>query len=280
MEQPISKHRRLHSPQQLHNLQPSYSQPPLPPHPDPLTIAGPNTSVLHQNVGNRGLAPGHPNTQQTPLSQVLGRPPPHHLYQNDQRMNPPPLPDPIPTFCQFRYQMGRTVAYPYLNPCTFSMGMSIGPSARRLPPGLPRPVMAYQHPMYPPIRPRVCPRAPPQMNPQVPPQTQIGNPTAAEQSAPSGPPPPYPGPDAVPEKPKPEATRATPPTSRRRASRASGTSVVLGLNLDYGPEDGGTGLHDTPVLRRETTGRGPTRANPPRKARPTNLTELGLDSYS
>lgn len=300
MEQPISKRRRSHRPQQSHNLQPSYSQPSPPPHPDPLTTAGPNTSVPYQNLGHRGLTPGHTNAQQTPpphgQGRVPGRLPPHHSYQNGQRMNPPPsrpfppLPDPILTFGQFHHQMGQTVGYPYWNTCTFSAGTSIGPSIRRLPPGWPHPVMVYQHPMYPQIRPQVYPRAPPQMNPQVPtqinpqmpPRTQTGDPTAAERSVPSGPLPPYPGPDMVIEEPAPETTRATPPTNRRQTCRAPGTSTILRPrsprpDLDHDPEDEGTGLDVTPVQRREATGSGPTRTNPPRKARPTNMTELGLD---
>ena len=299
MEQPIAKYRRLHPPQQSHNLSPNYSQPP-PPHLDPLTIAGSNVSVPHQNLGNWGLAPGHPNAQQIPPShgqgQVQGRP---HSNRNDQRMNPPllrfpppfpPPPYPILTLGQFRHQMGQTAGYPYWNSCTFSVGTSIGPSVRQLPPGWPHPVMAYQYLMYPPRWSQVHPRVPPQMNPQVatqinpqmPSQMQIRVPTATDRSAPSGRPPPYPGFGTVPEEPTPETTRTTPSMSRRRTSRTPGTSVVLRprspkSDSDNDLEDDDAGLDIMPVSRREAAGRSPTRTNPPRKAQPTNLTELGLD---
>ena len=286
--QPTSNPNHLLPSERPLNAPPNHLQPP-PSHSDPITFAHPNGPPLQQGLEHGRPMPGFPNTQKIPPSQGQGRdsgqPP---LDQNGQSLGPPPrcpvhpLGHSVPIFGQLQDPRGQVVGLVHRGSFTVSGYTSAGPSVRQLPPGYPH--MPPQ--MYPEMQPHVHPQMPPQVNPQIPahvhpqmpPQTQTQDPVPTNWGAPPGPPPPYFGPGLAPGEPMPGMNRAGPSTTQRRASRTSGTVAVLQQRSlrsysNEGQEDDGIGLDVRPVPRREATGRAPTRANPARKARPTQFSE-------
>ena len=260
-EQPTPNYGSLPTPEQLHNVSRNYLRP-SPPHPGPVTFASPNPPPLLRNSVDGGPGSGHPDTQILPSQgqgRVPGQPPCHHLGQNGQPVNHfppprylfPPLPHSIPVFGQLHDPVGQTVGLVHQGSYSLSTNVNMGPGPRQLPPGWHHTTM-YRPLMYPQIRPQVQMQGPVPMNW-------------------NGPPPPYPEPGLAPGRPTPRTNQAGPPTNLRRTSGTQPQNP----RLDPGcrPGDDGTGLSVRPAPRRESTGRGPTRTNPPRKARPTKLCE-------
>ena len=289
--QPTSNSNHLPSPEQPLNIPPNHAR--LPPsHPDSAIFTDPNTQRLQQNPenGRHAYGSGHPNPQRIPLPQDQDprQPPFYPIDRNGQPLNPPPLhpvhplSHSVPVFGQLQDRMGQVIGLVHRGSFTLSGYADADPSVRQLPPGCPH--MPPQ--MYPPVRPQVHPQMPPQMNPQIhprvhpqmPPQMQTQGPVPMNWGPPPGPPPPYLGPGLAPGEPIPGRNQAGPSTVQRRASETPGTSLVSQSRSsrshpNEGQEGDGIGLDVQTVSRRGTTGRAPTRANPARKARPTQLYE-------
>ena len=286
--QSISNSSRLPSP-----APPNHPRLP-PPHSNPVTFARPDTLPLHQNLESGRPIPGLPDPQQIPPSQGHGQdlrqPPFYHSNQNGQPLGPPPPPQSpvnslgysVPVFGQLQDPTGQVIGLVHRGSFTVAGYTDAGRTVRQPSPGHPH--MSPQ--VYPQTQPQVHPQAPPQMNPQIPPlvhpqmppQTQTQGQMLMNWSTPPGPPPPYLGPGLAPGEPIPGINQSGPSTTRRGASRTSGSFVALQprssrLYPNQDQEGDGIGLDVQPASRREATGRAPTRANPARKARPTQLRE-------
>jgi len=240
-------------------------------------------------------APAHPIPQRIPTSQgqCPEKPPLHPLNMNGQPLchpHPPPPPQllvprlghSVPVFGQLQNPMGQVIGLVHRGSFTVPGRAGAGPSVRQLPPGYPH--MPPQ--MYPQMQPRVHQQIPPHMNPQIPPhaypqiqpQMQMRGPIPMHWGGPPGPPPPYSGPGITSGEPTFGVNQSGPPTTERRTSGSSGTRATSqpgGTELDPsgGQEDDDAELDALPISRREAAGRVPTRANPARRARPTQLRE-------
>ena len=278
----ISIYSRLPPLEQPRNVPPNHSQSSLPLH-GPATLAGPNALLLQQNQNHGGPVPERPDRQQFPPFQgqgrLLGQPPLHRRDQSGrQPMNPPPpqLPFPFPppsysvlVFGQAHDRMGRTAGLAHRNSVTLSAGRDMGPGARQLLPGWPYPVV-LQSSMYLSTRPQVYSQTSFQIDSQMSLRMQMRGPVPTNLGAPSGPPPPYPGPSRAPGEPMPATNQASPSIDRRQIPRTSRTSATpeqrsLRSDPNDGPENDGTGLD----IGGEAAASTRTRTNPPRKARPT-----------
>jgi len=262
---------RLPPSEQPLDVQPHYPRQP-PPHSDPVS--------------------GYPSYQQTPpcKGHGPGQPPLHPFDMNGQSLNPPPPPQyivphlghSVPVFGRLQDPMGQVIGLVHRGSFTVPGCTGAGPSVRQLPPGYPHvPPQMYpqmQPPVHPQMPPQMNPQMPPQVYPQMPPQMQMRGPMPMNWDGPPGPPPPYPGQVFAPGEATVGTNRAGPSTTGRRTSRTSGTRAPsqprgsgLDLNEGQGGDDGG--LDVPPISRREATGRASTRANPSRRARPTQLRE-------
>ena len=177
----------------------------------------------------------------------------------------PVLPPNIPVFGPLHNRAGHVVGLVHQG--SFSVSDRAGPGAtvNRLPP----PMFPQMRPqVYPQMPPQVIPQMQPQVHPQIPPQSITSGPMQMNWGALPGPPPPYQVPGS--NQPSPstvlrgDSRTGTSPVPRPRSSRA---------NPNDGSEDD-SGSDVLPVPERERTSSGTARANPPRKARPKDLSGL------
>jgi hypothetical protein len=246
----------------------------------------------HKTLANHRPVSGYPTTQQTPpprsLVQGPGQPTYYHFDPSGRPfMHPlppqypfPPFPHPVPVFSQVHGPTGHVVGLVRRGSFSLPGRTDAGPGLPHVPPGWAQP-QTYQPSGYPRMQPQVHPQMQPQRIPQVPPQFhhQIPpHPMPMNWGAPPGPPPPYQGPLLTSGGPTP-GTYQTDPSTGRRDPRTSGTfaipqSQTLRMDPNDRTEHDGSGLNVPPVPARGKVGNGPTRANPPRKARPKDLSEL------
>lgn len=237
---------------------------------------------LHMIQANHRPVSGHPATQQILPSQGQfrgpGQPILHSFDPNGRPLMHPIPPHPVPVFSQLHDRTGHVVGL--VRRGSFSLSEPTGPGlgVRRVPPGWTQ-SPTHQPQVHPQMQSQARPRIPPRPIQQTPSQfnQQISSQITRQGSMPMnwsespGPPPPYPGPIYL--------TPGEPTPRTNRVSRTFGTSTIpqpqtLPEEPNEGPEHDGNGLSVPPVPGRERMGNGPTRANPPRKARPKDLSEL------
>lgn len=265
---------RIHTPEQPYGAPPNH-QPSA--QPGPVTSTGPNTLSPQQN--GEPIMRRHSDTQQIPPSQNQIRGPTfRHLGQNGQPVISPPLPSQrqfppfphsVPVFGPLHDRTGQVVGLVHQGSFSVSERSSAGPGIGQMPPRRAQAGM-YPHPVYPQTQPRAPSQIVPQMLPQVPPRMQ--GPMPMNWGAQPGPPPPYPEPTLASREPRPG--QAGPSMIQRRVSETSAMSrPQMRVDQDDEAGDDGSGSDVWPFSARGRAGSGPTRMNPPRKARPKDLSE-------